>query len=141
MQAVRRAATSAPGPGNRARYCRRCGAPLSLASGAMGGVRCMACGATPGVPIRSSADLGQPSVRGEPNARLTAVPMGNRPPSASGAPSRSAPVALRRAATASRALGRRLMDDPPSLTMRTWITGAAAAVGIALAILVALAIG
>lgn len=50
-------------------------------------------------------------------------------------------MALRRAATASRALGRRLMDDPPSLTMRTWITGAAAAVGIALAILVALAIG
>lgn len=160
MQGLRRAESLRPG--QRARYCRRCGAPLALAPGAMGGVRCSNCGLMPGIPVQTLADL----LPSKAPSQLTAVPMQvepkpglparrkdvavSKPRSDAQAP-RSGVVAGRRPA-ASQALkhesalsllgrGGHWAEDLPQPSARAWITGAAAAIAIGIALVVALALG
>jgi hypothetical protein len=46
---------AAPPVSGRPRYCRRCGGPLGLSSSATNGVRCLNCGAQPGLGLAADS--------------------------------------------------------------------------------------
>lgn len=141
MQGLRRGHVELERPGQRARYCRRCGAALALAPSAMGGVRCSSCGFAPSITERTVAETRLPRVAtAQVATQYVAVPMAIEP---------------KRIARQTHAIQSWLQDlaskglarsgdwveelGPP--TIRTWITAGAAGLAIAFAIAVVMTIG
>ena len=170
MQGIRRGHVGSARPAQRARYCRRCGAPLAIAPSAMGGIRCSNCGFTPSITERTAAELGLPRPPAAQVAtRFVAVPMAieSEPVAtqtdpvagqtdairswlrdlASNGLARLRELASRGLAAwrelASRGLARwrDWVEELGPPTVRTWITTAAAGLAIAFAIAVVMTIG
>lgn len=109
----------------------------------MSGVRCSNCGAAPGVPVQTVADLMPKRVEAPRNpGPYVAVPMDLG--SSSTPPARRTAVAspsMRQRAQPLLMRLRRWVTNLPEPTPRTWITAAAAGIAIAIAFAVVLAVG
>lgn len=140
MQGLRRGHVELERPGQRARYCRRCGAALALAPSAMGGVRCSNCGLAPSITERTAAEIRLPRASAAHATRYVAVPMAVE----------SEPIArqthaiqswLQDLASKGLARSRDWVEELGPPTIRTWITAGAAGLAIAFAIAVVMTIG
>jgi DNA-directed RNA polymerase subunit RPC12/RpoP len=141
MQGLRRGRVELDRPGQRARYCRRCGAALALAPSAMGGVRCSNCGFTPSITERTAAEITLPRAStAQVATRYVAVPMAIE---SEPVPRRTHAIQSWLQDLASRGLARSRdwVEELGPPTLRTWITAGAAGLAIAFAIAVVMTIG
>ncbi len=95
----------------------------------------------PGTPVRTVADLSRTngSTAGRaPDYRAVRMDVG---PAANARPAPAVRAALMNVASQALTRAQRWVDELPEPTARTWVTGAAAGLAIALAIAVVLAVG
>lgn len=126
----------------RPRYCRRCGAALALAPGAMGGVRCSNCGAAPGVDVMTAADLRRTHGPAEGELRYAPFSMQLRVVHAPRPRRRAtAMTSIRASLQALVSRGQQWVETLPPPTERFWITATASAMAVLGAIGVVIALG